>query len=123
MTSIKVTYQQVGDDYSTKDPIKKLAQTFAAQTAKNLGDFTEVENIRGESAYVWKQGDIFMASVIEGLGTKNLVADEMRRITNTIGSTRFLCPRCSKTEIVRCFHCREIAAKYKCPSCGFEGPD
>ena len=82
MTRLKVTYQQVGDDYSTKDPIKKLAQTSAAQTAKNLGDFTEVENIRGESAYVWKQGDIFMASVIEGLGTKNLVADEMRRITN-----------------------------------------
>lgn len=29
------------------------------------------------SAYVWKQGDTLMASVIEGLGTKNLVADEM----------------------------------------------
>jgi len=46
-----------------------------------------------------------------------------KRITNTIGSTRFMCPKCAKVEIVRCFHCREIAAKYKCPACGFEGPD
>lgn len=81
MTRSKVTYSDVGDDYSTKDPIKKQAQTQAVQTSKNLGDFTEVENIRGESAYVWKQGSIFMASVIEGLGTKNLVADQMRKIT------------------------------------------
>lgn len=71
MKKKKITYSQVGDDYSTKDPIKKLAQAAASSTAKNLG----------ESAYVWKQGDIYMASVIEGLGTKNLVADETRKIT------------------------------------------
>lgn len=82
MTSPKTTYSQVGDDYSTKDPIKKLAQTAAAQTAKNLGNFAEVENSRGESAYVWKQDSIYMASVVEGLGTKNLVADQMRKITS-----------------------------------------
>lgn len=78
----KITYSQVGDDYSIKDPIKKLAQTAASDTAKNLQNgFEEVSSSRGESAYVWKQGLIFMASVIEGLGTKNLVADEMRKIT------------------------------------------
>ena len=78
----KITYSQVGDDYSTKDPIKKLAQESAAKTAKNLKDgFEEVSETRGESAYVWKQGDIYMASVIEGLGTKTLVADETRKIT------------------------------------------
>lgn len=78
----KITYAQVGDNYETKDPIKKLAQTSAAQTSKNLKDgFEEVSSSRGESTYVWKQSDIYMASVIEGLGTKNLVADEMRKVT------------------------------------------
>ncbi|MBI2654534.1 DUF1610 domain-containing protein [Candidatus Woesearchaeota archaeon] len=46
-----------------------------------------------------------------------------KRITNTIGSTRFNCPKCGKVEIVRCHHCREIAAKYRCSNCNFEGPN
>lgn len=82
MNKSKITYSQVGDDYNTKDPIKKLAQAAATSTAKNLkNDFKEVNESRGESAYVWKQGHIYMASVIEGLGTKNLVADATRKIT------------------------------------------
>lgn len=78
-----ITYSQVGDDYDTKDPVKKLAQTAAKDTEDNLkkNGFEEVRESRGESAYVWKQGSIFMASVIEGLGTKNLVADQTREIT------------------------------------------
>ena len=83
MSKSKITYSQVGDNYDTKDPIKKLAQNSALQTGKNLNNgFEEVIESRGESAYVWKQGDIYMASTIEGLGTKNLVADLMRKITN-----------------------------------------
>jgi phosphoribosylformylglycinamidine cyclo-ligase len=80
----KITYEQVGDNYETKDPVKKLFQTAARETGKNLkrAGFSEVEDTRGESAYVWKQGSIFMASVIEGLGTKNLIADGMRKTTN-----------------------------------------
>lgn len=78
----KITYSQVGDNYDIKDPIKKLAQTIAAKTANNLpAEFKEVSESRGESAYVWKQGDVYMASSIEGLGTKNLVADKMGEIT------------------------------------------
>lgn len=78
-----ITYSQVGDDYSTKDPIKKLALSSAKLTAKNLlkRGFSEVTETRGESAYVWKQGNILMASMVEGLGTKNLIADETRKIT------------------------------------------
>src|SRR5947209_6065959 len=78
-----ITYAAVGDDYGTKDPIKKLAQDGAKETGNNLkkAGFEEVKDSRGESAYVWKQGDIYMASVIEGLGTKNLIADETRKIT------------------------------------------
>jgi len=46
-----------------------------------------------------------------------------KRISNTVGSTRFMCPKCGKTEVVRCPHCRQIAAKYKCSECSFEGPN
>ena len=83
MKNKKITYSQVGDNYETKDPIKKLTQVAARQTGKNLlkHGFSEVSDTRGESAYVWQQGNILMASVVEGLGTKNLIADEMRKIT------------------------------------------
>lgn len=85
----KITYSQVGDNYETKDPIKKLAQTAAAATSVNLKKhgFEEVSDSRGESAFVWSLDSAqdkkqrFLASVIEGLGTKNLVADETRKIT------------------------------------------
>jgi phosphoribosylformylglycinamidine cyclo-ligase len=78
----KITYSQVGDNYDTKDPIKKLAQVAARQTIiQNDSSFKEITDTRGESAFVWQQGNILMASVVEGLGTKNLVADEMRKIT------------------------------------------
>lgn len=79
----KITYAQVGDNYDTKDPIKKLAQTAAIRTGKNLTnyDFKEITDSRGESAYIWKQGNIYMATAIEGLGTKNLVADHTRQYT------------------------------------------
>lgn len=78
-----ITYAQVGDNYGTKDPIKKLAQIAARNTAKNLlkHGFSEVSDTRGESAFVWRQNNTYMASVIEGLGTKNLIADAMREIT------------------------------------------
>lgn len=84
-----LTYAQVGDDYDTKDPIKKLALAKAKDTAKNLKQrgMEPVEDTRGESAFVWSLGDardkhdVYMASVVEGLGTKNLVADDMYRRT------------------------------------------
>lgn len=80
--SKKITYGQVGDNYDTKDPVKKIAQLAARQTIikKNLG-FSELTESRGESAFVWQQDSTLFASVIEGLGTKNLVADAMRKIT------------------------------------------
>lgn len=79
----KITYAQVGDNYMTKDPTKVLAQKSAKLTGKNLAKFgfKEIFDTRGESAYVWSQGDSLMASVIEGLGTKNLIADKMYKLT------------------------------------------
>ncbi len=84
MKNKKITYSSVGDNYETKDPIKKLFQDSARSTAVNLkkNGFTEVSDSRGESAYVWRQGNIYMASVIEGLGTKNLIADQTRKFSN-----------------------------------------
>ena len=78
-----ITYYEVGDNYATKDPIKKLFQDAAVATGPNLKahGFEEVVDTRGESGYVWKQGNVWMASVIEGLGTKNLIADGTRKIT------------------------------------------
>lgn len=85
----KITYSKVGDNYDTKDPIKKLAQLAALKTSKNLKKrgFEEISDSRGESAFVWKldkgrnANPKFMATVLESLGTKNLVADAMRKIT------------------------------------------
>lgn len=73
-----ITYKSSGVNYGVLDPVKKLAQTKAAQTAEG---FPEISASRGESAYVWEEKDGYRAFVIEGLGTKNLVADAMRAIT------------------------------------------
>lgn len=83
MKKTKITYSQVGDNYDVKDPILRSIHYAAGVTDKNLRKygFKELSQYRGESAFVWDQGDCFMASVTECLGTKNLVADKMREIT------------------------------------------
>jgi phosphoribosylformylglycinamidine cyclo-ligase len=83
MNTKRITYSESGVNYASLDPVKTFAQKASKDTAKHLKDsgFEEVETTRGESAYVWQQGDIWMASVIEGLGTKNLVADAMKDVT------------------------------------------
>lgn len=77
------TYAESGVDYSAMDPIKVLAQQTAGATAENLHYFgaKEVGLSRGESAYVWEEPDAYRALVVEGLGTKNLVADAVRAFT------------------------------------------
>lgn len=60
----------------------------------------------------------------EELTEKEVVCSSCKtKLTNLKGSTRFMCPSCGKYEIVRCAHCREIAARYTCPSCSFSGPN
>lgn len=83
MKQTVTTYAQSGVDYSAMDPIKVLAQQRAKTTGANLGSFgmSEVTASRGESAYVWEEQGSYRALVIEGLGTKNLIADAMRPIT------------------------------------------
>lgn len=76
----KISYSESGVNYSAVDPVKKLAQDFAKNTSEN-SDIKVIEKSRGESAFVWEEENYYRAIVIEGLGTKNLVADEMRKIT------------------------------------------
>lgn len=65
------------------DPSKLSAQSAAQQTANNMKafGFSEISASRGESAYVWDQGDSYGAFVIEGLGTKSLIADAVRKFS------------------------------------------
>ncbi len=81
MSDRSQTYADSGVDYSSIDPIKVLAQKRAQETASNLNYFnaSEMSASRGESAYVWEENDAYRSLVIEGLGTKNLVADEVRK--------------------------------------------
>lgn len=81
--SSSVTYASTGVKYDAMDPLKRLAQQKGKETSKNLKTFgmKEISESRGESAYVWEEKDSYRAFVVEGLGTKNRVADEMRKKT------------------------------------------
>ena len=78
-----LSYDQAGVDYDLIDPLKVRAQRAAASTAVHLAahGFTEVAASRGESAYVVDVGPFYIASIVECLGSKALVADEMHRLT------------------------------------------
>lgn len=78
-----LTYDQAGVNYDLIDPLKITAQRAAAATATHLAGhgFSEVKASRGESAYVVDVGPFYVASIVECLGTKTLVADEMARLT------------------------------------------
>jgi phosphoribosylformylglycinamidine cyclo-ligase len=78
-----LTYETAGVRYDEVDPFKREAQREAVQTVHNLERFglKEVPESRGESAYIVDFGEFYLAFTPEGLGTKNLVAQEMRKIT------------------------------------------
>ncbi len=78
-----LSYEQAGVQYDLIDPLKVAAQRAAAATGAHLGahGFAEVTESRGESAYVVDVGPFYLASIVECLGTKTLVADEMQRLT------------------------------------------
>lgn len=78
-----LSYEQSGVNYDLIDPLKVAAQRAAAATAGHLiaHGFTEVPASRGESAYVVDIGPFYLASIVECLGSKSLVADEMGKLT------------------------------------------
>jgi phosphoribosylformylglycinamidine cyclo-ligase len=78
-----LSYEQAGVNYDLIDPLKVTAQRAAAETASHLAahGFSEVKASRGESAYVVDVGPFYIASIVECLGSKALVADEMHALT------------------------------------------
>ena len=78
-----LSYEQAGVNYDLIDPLKVAAQRAAATTGVHLSThgFSEVAASRGESAYVVDVGPFYLASIVECLGSKALVADEMRALT------------------------------------------
>lgn len=78
-----LSYEQAGVNYDLIDPLKVAAQRAAKATATNLAahGFGEVAASRGESAYVVDVGPFYLASIVECLGSKALVADEMKALT------------------------------------------
>ena len=78
-----LSYEAAGVNYDLIDPLKVSAQRAAAATAGHLAGhgFTEVAASRGESAYVVDVGPFYIASIVECLGSKALVADEMASLT------------------------------------------
>src|SRR6476659_2041369 len=81
-----LTYDQAGVNYDLIDPLKVAAQRAAADTAGHLAGrgFKEVKASRGESAYVVDVGPFYLASIVECLGSKALVADTMAALTGKI---------------------------------------
>ena len=76
-------YHSSGVNYDVLDEFKRHCQRSAATTTGLLArhGVTEPAGIRGESAYLLETPDEYLAHVEEGLGTKNLVADALLKLT------------------------------------------
>jgi phosphoribosylformylglycinamidine cyclo-ligase len=83
MSKAPLDYQSAGVDYHRIDALKIRAQTAARATARHLAAHgaREIDSSRGESAYVIESHGVLLASIVECLGTKSLVADAMRAIS------------------------------------------
>lgn len=82
----KLTYESTGVDYSQMDPYKKQAQLAAAGTAHHLErfGFKELGWTRGESVYLVETPTNYLGFVVEGLGTKSLVADSLLKVAKKV---------------------------------------
>ena len=80
---MSLTYESAGVNYDRLDAFKRACQQAARTTigALNAHGYREPETTRGESAYLIEADNEYLAHVEEGLGTKNLVADAMARLT------------------------------------------
>lgn len=78
-----MSYEQSGVNYDTLDAFKRACQRQAATTSGALHHhgMAEPPKVRGESAYLIETPTDYLAHVEEGLGTKNLVADAMQKLT------------------------------------------
>lgn len=81
-------YRRAGVDYAVLDDVKRRAIALAAATAPLLAasGASEVTESRGSSAYVLEVQGLTLAIVVEGLGTKAVIAEEYLQLT---GVSRF----------------------------------
>jgi len=78
-----LSYAAAGVDYGPLDAFKRACQRAAADTRGQLAahGMREPDGVRGESAYLLETEHGYLAHVEEGLGTKNLIADAVGRLT------------------------------------------
>jgi phosphoribosylformylglycinamidine cyclo-ligase len=83
-----VGYREAGVDYETLDAGKRLAMAAALSTSPLLAAHgaRALEDSRGEPAFVFELGDRTLAFVVEGLGTKSIIA---RQVLAEQGIDRF----------------------------------
>src|SRR6185437_7539627 len=76
-------YRRSGVDYEVLDEVKREAIALAAATAPLLraAGGREFVQSRGSSAYVFELNDAILAMVVEGLGTKSVIASEYLQVT------------------------------------------
>ena len=81
-------YRRSGVDYAVLDEVKREAISLAAATAPLLGASggREFVQSRGSSAYVFELNGTVLAMVVEGLGTKSIIAGQYLAAT---GISRF----------------------------------
>jgi len=82
------SYRDAGVDYETLDAGKRLAMAAALSTSPLLTAHgaRALEDSRGEPAFVFELDDRALAFVVEGLGTKSIVA---RQVLAELGIDRF----------------------------------
>ncbi len=88
MSQEGVSYRAAGVDYDTLDAGKRLALGAALATSRLLVDRggAAVDASRGEPAFVFELGERTLAFVVEGLGTKAMIA---RAVLEGEGVNRF----------------------------------
>ncbi|HEV2998399.1 MAG TPA: AIR synthase-related protein [Solirubrobacteraceae bacterium] len=88
MTGEDASYSAAGVDYDTLDAGKRMAMAKALATSPLLAarGGRALEDSRGEPAFVFELGAQTLAFVIEGLGTKSMIA---RRVHEDLGVNRF----------------------------------
>jgi phosphoribosylformylglycinamidine cyclo-ligase len=76
-------YRRSGVDYRVLDEVKREAIALAAATAPvfGLSGGREFSGSRGSSAYVFELNGSVLAMVVEGLGTKSVIAADYRAVT------------------------------------------
>ena len=82
------SYRAAGVDYDALDAGKRLAMAKALSTSPLLGQRggRAIDGSRGEPAFVFELGEQSFAFVVEGLGTKSIIA---RQVLEQQGVNRF----------------------------------